>query len=149
MQYRPKTSLLAPVILLLCGCSEPPAFSPSENALRMAPQAKRAQVVFDFRKARLLDDGDVEVTVRLRCPEGFEALEEPFVLQQGDLTAFGFSGGTCDAHWDRRTVRVFRDDPEGPRFQRGPATARMQLTVENPTTGELLVTQVEEVLTIR
>jgi hypothetical protein len=149
MQYRPKTSLLAPVILLLGSCSEPTAFSPLPDAPRMAQQAKRAQVVFDFRKARLLDNGDVEVTVRLRCPEGFEALEEPFVLRQGDLTAFGFSGGICDAHWDRRTVRVFRDDPEGPGFQRGPATARMQLTVENPTTGELLVTQVEEVLAIR
>ena len=95
MQYRPETSLLGPVILLFCGCSEPTAFSPSQDA------------------------------------------------------AFGFSGGIGDAHWDRRTIRVFRDDPEGPSFQRGPATARMQLAVENPTTGELLVTQVEEVLAIR
>jgi hypothetical protein len=106
-------------------------------------------VAHDFKKARLLANGEVEVTVRLRCPEGFDALEEPFVLQQGEVTASGFPGGGCDGHWDRRTVRVFLDNPEGPGFSRGPATARRQIILENPTTGELIFAQFEEELTIR
>jgi hypothetical protein len=148
MPNKPRAIVIASIASFLSACSET-ALAPAPDSPAEVRQEKPARVAFDFKKARLLQDGDLQVTVRLRCPAGFQALEEPFVIQQGELTGFGFPGGTCDGHWDRATVRVFLDDPEGPRFQRGPAVGRVQVSLEHVTTGELIVARFTEDLTIR
>ena len=148
MPHLRNSIVLASIALLLFACSDG-ALSPSPGLPANVRQEKPARVAFEFRKARLVENGDLEVTVRLRCPEGFQALEEPFVVQQGEVTGFGFPGGSCTGHWDRATVRVFLDNPEAPGFQPGPAVGRMQVILENSTTGELIFAQFREELTIR
>jgi hypothetical protein len=79
----------------------------------------------------------VELSLRARCPTGYEQLEEPLTLTQGEF-AFGQGGFgmICTGRWERRTFRVFSTgDVE---FRRGPASFNVALVVEHPVTGEQL-----------
>jgi hypothetical protein len=133
-------------VLAVAGCSEPS--SPEQEGPVLARKVKPIAAV-EFRKARLQPDGELIVSLRLRCASGYQVLEEPFTVTQGDVTGSGFSGGTCDDHWDRRTVRVFLDNPDRPGFQPGDTRVRGQFTFENLATGDLVALVAEETFTLR
>jgi hypothetical protein len=134
-------------LLTVAACSEAPPLAPEPEPPALA-KAARSPVV-EFRKARLRPDGELVVALRIRCPSGYQVLEEPFTVVQGDVTGSGFSGGSCDDHWDRRAVLVFRDNPEGPGFQAGTVSVRGFFAFENPETGDLLSAQAEETFVLR
>jgi hypothetical protein len=132
-------------MILLAGCSEGTPLSPSGNGLEEAAFSSnehRSRIAVEvFNQARLMRSPSgqrfVEIRVRARCPTGYEQLEEPLTLTQGEL-AFGQGGFgmTCTGRWERRTFRVFSTgDVE---FRRGAASFNVALVVENPATGDLL-----------
>lgn len=86
-----------------------------------------------------LPDGQqfVEISLRARCPAGYEQMEEPLTLTQetGTFAQGGF-GMICTGTWQRRIFRVFPQNEI--EFRRGRASFNVALAVENPATGDLL-----------
>lgn len=147
-----RNTFAAPLVALMSACSDGTPVSPSED-LEATPQfasSTRKTIAIELdNKARLrrLDNGQqfVEISLRAKCPVGYVQLEEPLTLTQGEL-AFGQGGFgmTCTGRWERRTFRVFSSGEV--EFRRGPASAGVQLQVENLTTGDLLAATDREIL---
>jgi hypothetical protein len=143
------------LVLLLSNCSErglvaPPEASP--EAPSFVPAALRGTVQVQIRdRAKLLENGDLLVTVRILCPEGFQRRESGLLaVTQGLATAEGdpAGGDQCTGHWEQRKVRLFLISAEEV-FEPGPAEASFQFEAENPVTEVILSTSVRTAVTIR
>jgi hypothetical protein len=150
-----RPTFTAPLVALLSACSDGALTSPSED-LEVTPQysaSTRKTVAIELHnqaRLRRLDNGQqyVEIQLRAKCPTGYQQLEEPLTLTQGEFTfGQGGFGMICNGQWQQRTFRVFSTgDVE---FRRGPARANVTLQVEHPTTGELLSASDTEFLKLR
>lgn len=137
-----KISGVVAVGLFLPSCSDSTPASPTEESIgrpELASGARRQRVAVELqRPAKLLDDADGSVIVRLRarCPKGFQVVEGVLSVQQGPLFGEvfgeGFFSTRCTGHWQQQRVRVVA--PDG--LHRGTAKASASLDVENPATGE-------------
>jgi hypothetical protein len=150
---------LVPAVFFLSSCAEDTPFAPTE-----VPEEQASFLVAELGKiglkiqhqARLLENGDVEVIVRARCPRGYVRQESgPLSVTQGSAYAEvdpRVQLGGCSGRWDTVKAIARRFDPSDPAFHPGPARVSMTFAAENPDdpTGEdVLQVSVSQRLFIR
>ena len=141
--------------LFLSSCADSTPASPTDQSAgqpALASGAHRPGVAVELhRQARLIDDADGSLIVRLRarCPAGFQVIEGVLGVEQGPSGGEVFGEGhfttRCTGHWRQERVRVVA--PEG--LHPGTAKASAQLDVQHPVTGEIDQGGDSEILRIR
>ena len=127
---------------LLSSCSDSMPATPTDQSLTQPELVTRthgARVAVELhRSARLIDDADGSLIVRLRarCPKGFRVIEGVVSVQQGPLFGEVFGEGffttRCTGHWHPQTARVVAPDGLHP----GTAKASASLEVEHSEKGD-------------
>jgi hypothetical protein len=126
--------------LILSSCSDTTSPGESRGQPALTQRAHRQVAVELLRSAKLLNDPDGSLIVRLRarCPRGFQVVEGVVGVKQGpefgEVHGEGYFTTRCSGHWQLQRVRVVA--PEG--LHPGRAEASASLDVENPKTGEII-----------
>jgi len=99
--------------------------------------------------ATLVDQGSVQVNVRIRCAPFGEAFESNITVTQDDGAVFaqpGLGTPTCDDRWHTTTVVA---TPFDGAFHRGHAFASAFVSRIDPVTGETVQGQDVRNITVR
>jgi hypothetical protein len=144
---------------MLTGCSESVPTSPAIEAAEEPSfaQTRRGKIAIRVgHNVRLLSNGNLEVSVRAICPQGYVRQESGLLgVQQGFASGEGsvqLQLGGCTGRWQSGTTTVFSfGGPEAP-FRRGRARVQVTFAVVNPddpTEMDQLQASVDQTVRIR